>query len=160
MLGVLQHGGIAKHQQVGFSRIHCEAVSDALCLRHAVAAGHPVAQTHRCLLVDRNSTQQTSCAAVALGGVKMYRMATLRTLIAIVNGSYIFHRIGIGTVAAGDIGGRKVGIVDTSGATLRCECIESVHLPLVGTCRTVGTLSAGIEGVVGQRRQILYAAGR
>ena len=108
----------------------------------------------------RDGAQQPSRATVALGGVEMYGVAACGAQVAVVDGADMLRGVAVTAVAAGDIGGMQVGVVDAAGAALRREGIEGVdgrrRRAVADGCAAVGHQ----EDVVGQGRESVDAEGR
>ena len=151
VLGVLQHGGITQHQQVGYVGVDGHAVGDALGLGRGIAATVPVTQPYRGGLALRYGAQQATGARVALGGVEVHRMTARGTVVSVVYHADMLRGVVIAAIAAGDVCRMQVGVVYASRAALRREGVEGV-----GGCRQAVahfcTAVGDVEYVVGQRR--------
>ena len=77
VLGVLEDGGVAQHEEVEVVGVDGEGVGDALGLGCGGAAGGPVAEAHGGQFTLGDGAQQAAGAGVALGGVEVDGVARL-----------------------------------------------------------------------------------
>ena len=160
VLGVLEDGGVAQHQQVGDVGVDGHAVGDALGFGGGVAAAVPVAEAHGGLLALRYGAQAAAGAGVALGGVKVHGVAAGGAEVAVVDGADVGCGVAEAAVAAGHVGGMQVGVVYAARAALRGEGVEGVCGHGLGAVAASGAAVGGVEHVVGQRREAVDAAWR